>query len=229
MAPVRANHKLVICAGAIATLLVSCARPKPNAAVPVPHMAARDPGEPPGEREGEREDSPFEAAEYFREQRVPDAGPLPVEKYLAAQRHVGTMRRYSLREGRFLADAAASPAAGAPATFGNWESLGPGNVGGRTRGLVIHPTNSKIMWLGGATGGVWKTTDGGQSWTPQTDLAPVLTVDSLVMDPNNPNTLYAGTGEQTQNWRGAGIFKTTDGGQTWAQISIHRNARISTS
>jgi len=83
---------------------------------------------------------------------------------------------------------------------------------------VIHPANSNIMWLGGATGGVWKTTDGGQSWTPQSDFAPVLTVNSLVIDPNNPDTLYAGTGEQTQNWRGAGIFKTTDGGQTWAQI-----------
>jgi len=184
---------------AAAALLVSCAHPKLAVRTPVPH---------------EHADSPFEAAEYFRQQRVPDSGGLPIERYFEAQRHARGMRSYSLRAGRFV-DHAIS---GAAATFGTWESLGPGNVGGRTRCLVIHPTNSNIMWVGGATGGVWKTTDGGQSWTPQTDFAPVLTINSLVIDPNDPNTLYAGTGEQTQNWRGAGIFKTTDGGQTWAQI-----------
>ncbi|HYW47943.1 MAG TPA: hypothetical protein VE959_34065, partial [Bryobacteraceae bacterium] len=62
---------------------------------------------------------------------------------------------------------------------------------------------------------IWKTTDGGQSWTPLTDFAPALSISSLVMHPTDPATLYAGTGEQTQNWRGAGIFKTTDGGATW--------------
>ena len=75
--------------------------------------------------------------------------------------------------------------------FGTWKSLGPGNIGGRTRGLVIHPTNPNIMWVGGASGGVWKTTDGGQLWTPQTDFAPVLTVNCLVIDPHDPDTLYA--------------------------------------
>ncbi|HLK62479.1 MAG TPA: hypothetical protein VKU19_03510 [Bryobacteraceae bacterium] len=104
------------------------------------------------------------------------------------------------------------------AAFGTWESLGPGNVGGRTRGLVIHPQNPQILWVGGATGGVWKSTDGGTTWTPQSDFAPVLTVNSLAIDSNDSNTLYAGTGEQTQNWRGAGIFRTRDGGQTWSQL-----------
>ena len=161
-----------------------------------------------------RDDDPFEAAEYFLEQRVPAGGSLPVERYLEAQRHTQRMRAYSLRAGRFLDEVPHDVAA----TFGTWESLGPGNVGGRTRGLVIHPQDSNTMWVGGATGGVWKSTDGGQTWKPQTDLAPVLSINSLVLDPNDPNTLYAGTGEQTQNWRGAGIFKTTDGGQTWNQL-----------
>jgi len=171
-------HKVLAWAGAVAAaaLLVSCAHPKLAVRTPVPH---------------EHADSPFEAAEYFRQQRVPDSGGLPIERYFEAQRHARGMRSYSLRAGRFV-DHAIS---GAAATFGTWESLGPGNVGGRTRCLVIHPTNSNIMWVGGATGGVWKTTDGGQSWTPQTDFAPVLTINSLVIDPNDPNTLYAGTGE----------------------------------
>ena len=125
------------------------------------------------------------------------------------------MRAYSLRAGRFLDEVTRDVAA----TFGTWESLGPGNVGGRTRGLVIHPQDSNTMWVGAATGGVWKSTDGGQTWKPQTDFAPVLSINSLVMDATDPNTLYAGTGEQTQNWRGAGIFKTSDGGQTWNQLA----------
>ncbi len=162
-----------------------------------------------------RDDDPFEAAQYFIEQRVAAPGLLPVERYLAAQRRTQTMRRYSLGAGRFLDEVTHDAAA---PTFGSWVSLGPGNVGGRTRGLVIHPQDSNTIWVGGATGGVWKSTDGGQTWKPQTDFAPVLSINSLVIDSNDPNTLYAGTGEQTQNWRGAGIFKTTDGGQTWNQL-----------
>ncbi len=163
----------------------------------------------------EHDDDPFGAAQYFLEQRVPAGGVLPVERYLAAQRHTRSMRRFSLRQNKF-SDSVPHDVA---ASFGTWESLGPGNVGGRTRGLVVHPNDSNTMWVGAATGGVWKTTDGGNSWTPTTDFAPVLSINSLVIDPSNPDTLYAGTGEQTQNWRGAGIFKTTDGGATWNQLT----------
>ena len=169
---------------------------------------------PPARDADLHEDNPFEAAEYFREQRVMGEGLLPIERYQAALRHASTMRRYSLREGRFV-----DPAPHTAATFGTWESLGPENVGGRTRGLAIHPQNSNIMWAGGATGGLWKTTDGGQTWTPIDDFAPVLAINCLVMDPHDPNTIYACTGEQTQNWRGAGIYKTSDGGDTWTQLS----------
>ena len=159
------------------------------------------------------EDNPFEAAEYFREQRVQGEGLLPLERYATAMRHAATMRRYSLRQGAFVESLPR-----APSPFGTWESLGPGNIGGRTRGLVIHPQDSHIMWAGGATGGIWKTTDGGNTWIPVSDFAPVLAINCLVMEPGNPNTLYACTGEQTQNWRGAGIYKTTDGGATWNQL-----------
>ena len=168
---------------------------------------------PPAREAGLHEDNPFEAAEYFREQRVMGNGLLPIERYQAALAHASTMRRYSLREGRFV-----DPAPRAAATFGTWESLGPGNVGGRTRGLAIDPQNTNIMWAGGATGGLWKTTDGGQNWTPVDDFAPVLAINCLVMDPHDPNTIYACTGEQTQNWRGAGIYKTSDGGDSWTQL-----------
>src|ERR1039457_2817960 len=123
-----------ILAGAVRSvaLLGSCTRVKPSAALPPPPQAA-DAGH------GEHDDNPFEAAEYFREQRVLGDGLLPVDRYTDAMRHAATMRRYSLAEGRFV-----DGAPRAASTFGAWQSLGPGNVGGRTRGLVIHPQNAKI-------------------------------------------------------------------------------------
>ena len=108
-----------------------------------------------------------------------------------------------------------------------WTSIGPGNIGGRTRSMIIHPTNSKILWLGAVGGGVWKTTDGGESsWSTTTDFLANLAVNCMTMDPvNNPNVLYAGTGEPYPFFgiRGNGIFKTTDGGGTWTQLDSTTN------
>jgi len=76
------------------------------------------------------------------------------------------------------------------------------------------------MWAGSVGGGVWRTEDGGASWQPVDDLMANLAVCCLVMDPTNPNVLYAGTGEGFANVdaiRGAGIFRTADG-ETWAQL-----------
>ena len=103
----------------------------------------------------------------------------------------------------------------------SWTWLGPGNVGGRIRSILIHPSTPNTMWIGGVAGGVWKTLNGGASWFPLNDFMANLAVCSLVMDPTDPNTIYAGTGEGTSNVdaiRGAGIFKTTDGGASWAQL-----------
>jgi uncharacterized protein (TIGR03437 family) len=202
--------------------LVSCTHGKHSAGLVLPPQvkveadADRDAG---ADRDGrhnepDHDDNPFESAEYFREKRVMGDGLLPMERYTEGLRHAGAMRHYSIGLGRFVEGGPK-----APSTFGTWQSLGPGNVGGRTRGLVVHPQNSKIMWAGGATGGIWKTTDGGQTWLPVSDFAPVMAINCLVMEPSDPNTLYACTGEQTQNWRGAGIYKTTDGGNTWSQLA----------
>ena len=103
----------------------------------------------------------------------------------------------------------------------SWTWLGPGNIGGRVRCILIHPASTNTMWAGGVDGGVWKTLNGGASWFPLNDFMANLAVVSLVMDPTDPNVIYAGTGEGTYNIdavRGAGIFKTTDGGATWTQL-----------
>jgi PKD repeat protein len=108
-----------------------------------------------------------------------------------------------------------------------WTWLGPGNIGGRVRSILIHPTVTNIMWCGGVDGGVWKTTNSGASWFPLNDFMANLAVSCMAMDPTDPNTIYAGTGEPTYNAdaiRGAGIFKTTDGGATWFQLSATANS-----
>lgn len=117
-------------------------------------------------------DQPAEAQEFFALKRVPDgATAIPVERYLEAREHARLMPQHSARESHLRPFAAALDAAFAPATstVGTWTSLGPGNIGGRTRALVINPTNPTIMYAGGVAGGVWKTTNGGASWTPLTD------------------------------------------------------------
>jgi photosystem II stability/assembly factor-like uncharacterized protein len=128
-----------------------------------------------------------------------------------------------------LAQQARVPSAQPMAGVRNWTWSGPGNVGGRIRGLLIHPTQPNTMWVAGVTGGVWKTTNGGGIWQPQNGTLTSLTICCLAMDPNDPDRLYAGTGEgffdtvegtsNTAAVRGAGIFRSTDGGASWAQLA----------
>ena len=103
-----------------------------------------------------------------------------------------------------------------------WTWLGPGNIGGRVRSILVHPTLTNIFWCGGVDGGVWKSTNSGASWFPLNDFMPNLAVSCLAMDPQKPDVIYAGTGEGMYNLDavpGAGIFRTSDGGNTWAQVS----------
>jgi len=114
-----------------------------------------------------------------------------------------------------------APTAGLNPSHTGWTSLGPGNIGGRTRSIIPHPTLQNTMWAGSVGGGVWRTDNGGQSWTPVDDLMANMAVTCMVMDKTNPNIIYAGTGEGFSNAdaiRGAGIFRTTDG-VTWTQLA----------
>lgn len=112
------------------------------------------------------------------------------------------------------------PTAGLSPAHVGWTSLGPGNIGGRTRAIIPHPTNQNVLWAGSAGGGVWRTDNAGQSWTAVDDLMANLAISCMAIDPSDPNQIYAGTGEGFFNSdaiRGAGIFRTTDG-TTWAQL-----------
>src|SRR5437016_4341626 len=99
---------------------------------------------------------------------------------------------------------------------------GPPFSAGRVSALAVHPTNASIVYLGASDGGVWKTTDGGQNWTPLTDDQPSLAIGSIAIAPSSPNIVYVGTGEQNNSgdsYYGAGVLKSTDGGATWRQLA----------
>jgi photosystem II stability/assembly factor-like uncharacterized protein len=101
---------------------------------------------------------------------------------------------------------------------------GPVNVPGRTRGIAVHPNDNKTWFVGTVSGGVWKTEDEGVTWTNLTDnLIPNLSTSTIVISPQDGNTLYVGTGEPFGNLGavgGSGLFKTTDGGATWTTSRV---------
>lgn len=115
-----------------------------------------------------------------------------------------------------------------------WQSMGPNNIGGRSLCLAIHPVDTNIIYIGSASGGIWKSTTGGigaAAWIQINTNYPSLAVSSIAIDINNTNVIYIGTGENygyqaslngldnrlTRGMYGIGILKTTDGGNTWTK------------
>ncbi|WP_232455882.1 T9SS type A sorting domain-containing protein [Polaribacter sp. SA4-10] len=108
-----------------------------------------------------------------------------------------------------------------------FEERGPANVPGRSRGMAVDPTNPNRWYVGTVGGGVWLTQDAGTTWVNLTDLQiPNLATSTIVISPQDANTLYVGTGEPFRNLGaigGSGVFKTTDGGTTWQHLTASQN------
>lgn len=101
-----------------------------------------------------------------------------------------------------------------------WVQRGPGNVGGRTRSVIVDPDDPAFnTWYAAAvSGGIWKTNDGGKTWTNMTPDLPNLATNTMAMAPSDHNVIYVGTGEGYGGVGmvgGNGIFKSTDRGATW--------------
>jgi photosystem II stability/assembly factor-like uncharacterized protein len=111
----------------------------------------------------------------------------------------------------------------------NWTERGPNNVGGRTRALMFDLNDKangyKKVFAGGVDGGLWYTNDitaATISWTKINDFFANIAISCIVQDPINPLIIYAGTGEGWYNGdseSGLGVWKTSDGGKTWAQLT----------
>lgn len=181
-----------------------------------------------------RFDQPQEALDFYWAKRSPDGQALSISDLEEAAVAAAQMPVYSSALGRTVgstqilsAPATASIDAASGTLAGAWQPLGPGNIGGRSRALLIHRTKNHLMWTAGVAGGIWKSTDSGASWQPKGDLLVNIAVNSLIQDPIQDNVLYAGTGEGFFNGdavRGQGIFKSADYGETWSQLPATDNA-----
>ena len=109
----------------------------------------------------------------------------------------------------------------------DWVSLGPthftnkdfsvANIG-RINAIIVDPNNSNIYYAGAPSGGIWKSTDAGLSWTPLSDKLPQIGVSGIAIDYNNSNIIYIATGDDdASDTVSAGVFKSIDGGATWQQ------------
>ena len=95
-------------------------------------------------------------------------------------------------------------------------------MAGRVSAFAVSPVTEQTLYLGTASGGLWKSTDGGGAWTSIFDAIGTQTIGSLALDPNNSDTLWVGTGEQRQSclsYFGMGLFRSTDGGASFSAMN----------
>lgn len=112
-----------------------------------------------------------------------------------------------------------------------WEEMGPrvlkhgwGDMdnAGRTSAVAIDPRDNRILYVGAASGGIWKSTDYGKTWTAVADFEPSLSYGAIAIDPFNPDVIYAGTGEahySLDSFQGAGMLRSMDAGKTWEVLA----------
>ncbi len=110
-----------------------------------------------------------------------------------------------------------------------WELVGPTNIGGRITDIEMPTGQSDIMYIGAASGGIFKTENAGGSWEQIFQDIPTISIGDLVIDPQNPDIIYAGTGEANSSsfsFLGSGIYKSEDAGQSWNFSGLENSAYI---
>jgi hypothetical protein len=171
--------------------------------------------------------------QYWKERR----GELTEADVVAAREYAKGMPKQALPPPvRTAGNSAILPSVPNPPS-GTWSLVGPNpisngvNYSGRIPAIAVDKTTSgasTVIYLGGANGGVWKSTNNGTSWTPLGDTQSSLAIGAIAIDPNNNQVIYAGTGEPNQSqdsYYGVGVLKSTNGGTTW---TLYGNALFGT-
>lgn len=131
----------------------------------------------------------------------------------------------------FAADDEADEPGFNEATFKGLEfrSIGPAFMSGRIADIVIDPTHQSTWYVAVGSGGIWKTTNAGVTWEPIFDGEGSYSIGCLTIDPNNPNTIWAGTGENVSGRHvgyGDGVYRSRDGGQNWENMGLTASEHI---
>jgi photosystem II stability/assembly factor-like uncharacterized protein len=110
-----------------------------------------------------------------------------------------------------------------------WTAIGPkptatstprwGVTSGRINAVAVSPADTQVVLAGSATGGIWRSTDGGENFVPVSDNQADLAVGWIAFAPSNPSVVYAGMGDMDSSYLGSGVLKSTDSGQTWVRVS----------
>ena len=111
-----------------------------------------------------------------------------------------------------------------------WRSIGPANMGGRTADVEGIPGNPNVVYVATASGGLWKTVNGGVTWKPIFERQSTISIGDVALAPSNPEVVWVGTGEsKTRNSvsYGDGVYKSTDGGKNWQHMGLKETERIS--
>ena len=175
-------------------------------------------------------------AEHWFSQRAYPGGGIPEGAYASAEAAWSKIPRALPRGANPMKPLGPTPPSGPgeDPLEATWDFLGPAPLdvskgayatpnmsptGGRTSAIAVDPSNSSIIYVGTAMGGVWKSLDNGKSWKPLMDDQPSLAVGSLAIDPASPSTVYVGTGEPAYRggYGGRGLYKSTDSGATWSK------------
>ncbi|MFK8103795.1 MAG: glycosyl hydrolase [Saprospiraceae bacterium] len=109
-------------------------------------------------------------------------------------------------------------------------SIGPAFMSGRISDIAIHPQDDNIWYVAVASGGVWKTHNAGVTWTPIFDRESVFATGCVTIDPNNPNVVWIGTGENVGGRHlsfGDGVYRSGDGGKTWKNMGLKKSEHVS--
>jgi photosystem II stability/assembly factor-like uncharacterized protein len=177
----------------------------------------------------ERVASPRQESEReARQRRLAEMRPQPANDAEYARSLMAAARRERAINGHLLPGAPVNHAIGPALEI--WNNLGPSSSNGsyfdsgRLSGIVTHPDDGNVIYVASAGGGVWKTTNGGNSWSPKTESVGSLGCGALAMDPFDPDTLYLGLGDPHRTGilglgtaPGLGVLKTTDGGAHWSE------------